>query len=192
MNIIQKPCTNFKTGRDGYKPEIIVIHIMAGTLAGTDSWFANPASQVSSNYGIGLNGEIHQYVKDEDTAWAQGRVDHPSFKLYKQGVNPNAYCLSIEHEGFDLSVAPQTQLQASADLIKSLATKWNIPLDRDHVIGHYQVYSLKPNCPSTDKSVIDKLISMAGGVSPIKQAMGKLQEAMDILKAFGENVGNPS
>jgi N-acetyl-anhydromuramyl-L-alanine amidase AmpD len=41
---------------------------MDGTLAGTDAWFTNPASQVSAQYGIGKNGEVHQYVKEEDTA----------------------------------------------------------------------------------------------------------------------------
>ena len=38
-----------------FKPELIVLHIMDGTLSGTDSWFADPSSQVSSHYGIGLN-----------------------------------------------------------------------------------------------------------------------------------------
>jgi len=161
MNIIQKPSPNFRVGRNGYKPEVIVIHIMAGSLAGTDSWFANPASQVSSNYGIGFNGEIHQYVKDQDTAWAQGRVDKPSFSLYKPGVNPNLYCLSIEHEGQNLALAPEAQLKASVELVQSLAKKWNIPLDREHVIGHYQIYSLKPNCPSPDHSIVDKIVALA-------------------------------
>lgn len=158
MNIIQKSSPNYKEGRQGYKPELIVLHIMDGTLAGTDDWFSKSVSQVSANYGIGLNGEIHQYVKDEDTAWAQGRVDHPTAKLLKLNVNPNLYCLSIEHEGHDLSKAPDTQLNASVELIKALATKWNIPIDRDHIIGHYQIFAGKPNCPATDKSIIDKII----------------------------------
>ncbi len=159
--MIQKPSPNFKVGRSGYKPEIIVIHIMAGTLAGTDSWFGSPVSQVSATYGIGLNGEVHQYVQDEDTAWAQGRVSNPTFKLYKPDVNPNLYCLSIEHEGYDLSNAPITQLNASVALIRGLAMKWGIPIDRDHIIGHYQIFDKKPNCPATNKSIIDTIVSMA-------------------------------
>src|SRR3990167_11456499 len=98
--IIQKPSPNFTKGRGSYyKPELIVLHIMVGSLSGTDSWFTSSISKVSSHYGIGFNGEVHQYVKEEDTAWTQGIVNNPSFKLYKQGVNPNTYCLSIEHEG---------------------------------------------------------------------------------------------
>lgn len=160
MNITQKPSPNFNA-RIQFKPELIVVHIMAGTLVGTDSWFATPTSQVSAHYGVGLNGEIHQYVDEKNRAWHAGRVDHPSFTLYKPGINPNDYTIGIEHEGTDLSKSPQNQLQTSVDLIKDICTRWNIPIDREHIIGHYQVYSLKPDCPATDKSVIDKMIAMA-------------------------------
>jgi N-acetylmuramoyl-L-alanine amidase len=158
LNIIQKPSPNFQVGRGGYEPEIIVLHIAEGSLSSMDSWFANPVSQVSSHYGVGFKGEIHQYVQDEDTAWTQGRVLNPTFKLYKPGVNPNKYCLSIEHEGFDLSLVHETQINTSIELIKVLAANWNIPISRDTVIGHYEIFSGKPNCPATDKSIIDKMV----------------------------------
>ena|ERR1035437_7143402 len=171
MNIIQKITPNFKVGRSGYKPEIIVLHIMDGTLSGTDSWFADKVSQVSSNYGIGFNGEIHQYVKDEDTAWCQGLkippINKPLFKLYKPNTNPNDYCLSIEHEGNDLSIVHEAQINASVALIQSLCAKWNIPIDRDHIIGHYEIDPIrKPNCPATDKSIIDRIVRQAQGTQP--------------------------
>lgn len=159
MNIIQKSTPNFRVGRGNQKPEIVVIHIMAGSLAGTDSWFASPKSGVSSNYGVGLNGEIHQYVADENMAWANGIINNPTFKLLKAGVNPNLYTLSIENEGQDLGKAPEAQLNALAGLVASLMTRWNIPCDRDHLIGHYQVDGVKKiNCPSPDHTVIDKLL----------------------------------
>jgi hypothetical protein len=53
---------NKTPGRGGFRPEAIVIHIMEGTLGGTDDWFNNPASKVSAHYGIGRNGQVHQYV----------------------------------------------------------------------------------------------------------------------------------
>lgn len=166
MTIIQKFSPNFKKGRDGYIPQIIVLHCMDGSLAGTDSWFANPASQVSSHYGIGFNGEIHQYVKEEDTAWTQGLkvppINRPTFKLYKEGLNPNVYCLSIEHEGSDLSIIHEAQINATVGLIRAMAAHWGIPIDRNHVIGHYEVDPVrKPNCPATDKSIIDRIVKMA-------------------------------
>src|SRR5205814_10677286 len=66
---------NFRSGRaPGFKPEAVVIHIMDGTLTGTDSWFNNPQAQVSAHYGIGRGGEVHQYVDEKDTAFHAGTV----------------------------------------------------------------------------------------------------------------------
>lgn len=167
MNIIQKPSPNFVPGRGIYKPEVIVLHIMAGTLQGTDAWFMNPNSKVSAHFGVGFNGEIHQYVRESDTAWANGIVNSPSFRLYKPGINPNLYTLSIEHEGFNLTDASDAERNGSVELIKNLCATYNIPIDRDHIIGHYEIDLLrKPNCPSVDKSIIDAIVAKAKGSSP--------------------------
>lgn len=164
MNIIKKYCPNFSNGRLGYRPEAIVIHVMDGTLSGTDSWFANPKSAVSAHYGVGKNGEIHNYVDEENTAWHAGRINAPSWKLIKQTanrnyVNPNCYTIGIEHEGTDDSDWTDAMYQSSGDLIAQLAAKWNIPIDRQHIIGHHEIYSLK-SCPG-NKADIDKLIVIA-------------------------------
>ena len=100
MNIIQKDAPNFWSGRKGFRPEAVVIHIMEGTLPGTDSWFASSSSQVSAHYGVGKSGEIHQYVKEGDTAWHAGRVDRPTWKLLKPDINPNLYTIGVEQEGY--------------------------------------------------------------------------------------------
>jgi N-acetyl-anhydromuramyl-L-alanine amidase AmpD len=190
MNIIQKVSPNFGQGRSGYKPEIIVLHIMDGSLVGTDNWFSNPISKVSSHYGAGFAGEIHQYVQDINTAWTQGYHEGATFKLHKPGVNPNLYCLSIEHEGHDLSIVHEAQIAASVELIKSLAAKWNIPIDRDHIIGHYEVDPIrKPNCPATNKSIIDTIVTRANLAQPIPvptqpTTKGVLLKRIDELRAI--------
>ncbi|MBU3682402.1 MAG: N-acetylmuramoyl-L-alanine amidase, partial [Flavobacterium sp.] len=78
-----------------------VIHIMQGTLLGTDSFFNTPMVQASTHYGIGKNGEIHQYVRDEDAAWGNGLVTNPFWGYLEKypNVNPNLYTLSYELEG---------------------------------------------------------------------------------------------
>jgi len=104
MNIINIPSPNFTVGRKIYNPEAVVIHIMEGSLSGTDSWFKSNASQVSAHYGIGQSGEVHQYVAEVNTAWHAGRVNAPSWQLIKTTgngafINPNFYTVGIEHEG---------------------------------------------------------------------------------------------
>jgi len=164
------PSHNYSTGRHGYTPIAIVIHIMEGTLEGTDSWFQNLDSKVSAHFGIGKNGNIHQYVAQANTAWHAGRVYNPTWKLIKSSgdkgepyINPNFYTFGIEHEGDEKSDWTDEMYQSSSELIASLAKKWNIPLDRDHVIGHHEIYALK-TCPGF---VVDlnKLITMASNIT---------------------------
>lgn len=186
MNIIQKPSPNFAPGRGGFKPELVVIHIMDGTLSGTDSWFASPISQVSAHYGIGDKGEIHQYVKEEDTAWHAGVEMNPTFKLRKPGVNANKYTIGIEHEGKADTTWSVEMMKASAALIREICTRWNIPMDRDHIIGHYEICTpRRANCPAVNKWIIDRLIALAKPLPEnpkVAQAIKLLDEATKLLK----------
>lgn len=139
---------NFTPGRKGQQPVAIVYHIMAGTLAGTDSWFRNPRNKVSAHFGVGKDGSIHQYVREEDAAWANGRVNKPSWPLLKPGVNPNLYTISIEHEGQPGEPFTEAMYRASLALTRYLLGRWSIPADPDHLIGHYRIDSVnRPDCP---------------------------------------------
>jgi len=185
QTIIKKPCTNFKTGRGTYKPEAIVIHIMDGSLSGTDSWFATVASQVSAHYGIGKTGEIHQYVAEVDQAWHAGRVARPTWKGIHDGVNPNLYTIGIEHEGQPLvnDVWPEAMKQSSAELVADIAKRWSIPLDRDHVIGHYQIFADKPNCPGVNHAIVDEILARAIKINaPVDSTKSKIAQAIALHK----------
>lgn len=138
---------NFKAGRNGRKPIAIVNHITAGRMPGCLSWMQNPQAQASSNYLVTKDGRILQLVRDEDTAWANGGVNKPSWPLY-DGTNPNRYTISIEHEGLPGETLTEPQYQATLWLHRHLCQKWGIPIDRDHIIGHYRIDSVnRPNCP---------------------------------------------
>jgi N-acetylmuramoyl-L-alanine amidase len=170
MNILNIPSPHHTSGRKKYRPEAIVIHIMEGTLSGTDSWFRDSRSKVSAHYGIGKKGEIHQYVSEMNTAWHAGRVNAPTWALIKSAgnglyINPNYYTIGIEHEGSEETDWTEEMYKASADLIKDISNRWNIPLDRNHIIGHNEIYSLK-TCPGF-KVDMNRLIVMAGGIANV-------------------------
>jgi hypothetical protein len=194
MNIISIPSPNFTAGRKIYSPIAVVIHIMEGTLTGTDSWFKNPLSKVSAHYGIGKNGEVHQYVKEIDTAWHAGRVNAPSWQLIKQApnglfVNPNYYTIGIEHEGNESSEWTEAMYASSSEMIRSICMRWNIPIDRNHVIGHHEIYSLK-TCPGF-KVDINKLIALATNTPiPLIPSNGieKIQEAGNVTTKTSLNI----
>jgi N-acetylmuramoyl-L-alanine amidase len=142
------PTPNFSS-RDGRKIIAIVDHITAGTFPGCLSWMQNPVSQGSAHYLVTKLGRIIQLVKEGDKAWGNGVVNKPNWKLY-DGTNPNLYTLSIEHEGQPRDIMPETQYQATLFLHKELTAKYGIPIDTDHIIGHYRIDSVnRPNCPGT-------------------------------------------
>lgn len=151
MNIEFVKSPNYSKGRNGKKIIAICNHITAGQFPGCQNWLCNPKAKASSNYLITRTGKIIQLVKDEDTAWANGGVNKPSWTLY-DGTNPNRYTISIEHEGYgsnggDGNLTEQ-QYQATLCLHRQLINKWNIPIDRNHIIGHFEIDKInRTNCP---------------------------------------------
>jgi N-acetylmuramoyl-L-alanine amidase len=125
-----------------------VVHTTDGTYDSAASWFANPRSGVSAHYLVGLDGRVAQLVDEADTAHHAGRIRDPTASLVDE-PNPNLYTIGIEFEdgGYPLGVdRPDAQYAAGAALISGIAARWGIPLDRDHVIGHREVFAAK-DCP---------------------------------------------
>lgn len=160
MDIVWKGNDNTNSSsREGNIPFIIVDHVSVGTMSSMDYWFTDPDNQVSSaHFGVAKDGRIHQYVSIDRMAWANG-IPKEQFGnatapvVQDMGINPNLYSVSIEHEGYfgDLTEA---QFQASVWLHRYIRQyirdKWakDFPLDRYHVIGHYQINPVqKANCP---------------------------------------------
>lgn len=149
---------NFTPGRKGKKIIAIVNHITAGLMPGCLSWLQNPKAQASAHYLITRDGRILQLVKDEDTAWHAGIVNKPNWKLY-DGTNPNRYTLGIEHEGFPNEPLTEAQYEATLWLHRQLIAKYQLPIDTDHIIGHYRIDSVRrSNCPGP-KFPWDRLFS---------------------------------
>lgn len=193
MDITYIPSPNFHRGRQNYKPIAIVIHIMQGTLAGTGSWFSDPFSQVSAHYGIGKNGNIHRYVMETNGAWHAGRVVDPDWKhLIKAGngnvVDPNLYTIGIEHEGTADSEWTSEMYASSSALIADISRRWDIPLDRDHIIGHHQIYAVK-TCPG-NKVNFDQLIEMARKIqgNPVSTSYQVSADAGSLLTICDLNI----
>ena len=148
-----------KSSRGKHVPFVIVNHISGGSMGSMDNWFTSAGNQVSSaHFGISKTGEIHQYVKIEDMAWHAGlkaeTIKNATAKIiHEMKINPNLYSIGIEHEGYDGNLTP-IQLEASIWLhkyvkkyIKDKYNK-NIKLDKNNVIGHFQVDPVrKPYCP---------------------------------------------
>lgn len=111
--IVWKGSPNHYNGRNGYSVTHITLHIMVGYLAGTDSTFANSASQASAHYGIGADGTIHQYVSERDGSYSDANY------------MSNCSTISIEHEGgMSGAVCTQACIDASARLCADIARRY--------------------------------------------------------------------
>lgn len=166
--VIQEPTQNFTPGNNR-KVIGVCLHIGQGSIESILGWLKTPSSMVSAHYAISKAGQTYQLVQEKDIAWAAGVVTEPSWKLLPVGVNPNTILISIEHEGYDTDIWTDAMKNESARMVRDICTRYNLPIDRDHVIGHYEVDKLnRPNCPAVDKSIVDEIVALANQ-KPISQ-----------------------
>ncbi len=113
--------------------DMIVIHLMQGYYASTINSFTEPKNASAHYFIRSSDGDITQMVRDEDIAWQAGHWE------------TNQRSIGLEHEGFvnDPSWYTETMYKSSANLVRHLADKYNIPKNRAHIIGHIEV----PGCP---------------------------------------------
>ncbi|MEU0567956.1 peptidoglycan recognition family protein, partial [Nonomuraea sp. NPDC005983] len=115
--------------------DYIVIHDTEGTYQGIRSMVHDP-EYVSWHYTIrSRDGHIAQHVRTKDIAWHAGNWDF------------NARSIGIEHEGYLAKGGTwytEAMYRASAELVKYLAAKYDIPLDRAHILGHDNVPGSTP------------------------------------------------
>lgn len=92
----------------------VTLHIMSGTLLGTDAWFRNARAKASSHFGTGRGGDLRQWVDTRDRAWAQ--------------ANGNPHWISIENEGRGGMELTTAQLDRCAEVLAWAHQKHNVPL----------------------------------------------------------------
>ncbi|MFI1091304.1 N-acetylmuramoyl-L-alanine amidase [Streptomyces sp. NPDC020917] len=108
----------------------IVIHDMEGTFEGSIQEFQNSTAYASAHYLVADDGRVTQMVQTKDEAW------HAANKTV------NMHSVGVEHEGYAMKAGSwyaEPEYDSSAALVKFLAAKFGIPLDRQHIIGHDEV-----------------------------------------------------
>ena len=118
-----------------YPVDMIIIHDIEGSTASAITAFQDPARHGSSHYVISYRGKVWQMVLESDVAWHAGNWDY------------NTRSIGIEHEGYANTPGLYTvaEYRTSAHVAASICSRWGVPLNRTHVIGHSQVPD--PNHP---------------------------------------------
>lgn len=124
---------------DGLNIKYIIIHDIEGSaLEGINTFLSQ--SYVSAHYVLrSTDGQITEMVRPKDVAWHAGN-------WYM-----NYHSIGLEHAGIAVEGAEwysEPMYHASAKLVKYLSERYDIPLDREHILGHDEV----PGTSAADQS----------------------------------------
>ncbi|MGW2346743.1 N-acetylmuramoyl-L-alanine amidase [Streptomyces sp. NPDC001661] len=112
-----------------YTVDRVVIHVTQGSYQGTLKVFKDPWHGAAAHYVVRQDGHIAQMIRELDVAFHAGNRDY------------NERSVGIEHEGFvdrpeDFTDA---MYEASARLTARICRRYDMPVDREHIIGHVEV-----------------------------------------------------
>ncbi|WP_255952113.1 N-acetylmuramoyl-L-alanine amidase [Streptomyces odontomachi] len=120
---------------DDYAIDRVVIHVTQGSYRSAVRAFQDPQHRASAHYLVGRDGHITQFVRELDVAFHAGN----------RGYNERS--VGIEHEGYVTDPSfPDVMYRASARLTARICGRYDIPVDRTHIIGHSEV----PGADHTD------------------------------------------
>lgn len=115
---------------NGIKITQIIIHTTEGSYDDAIKTFQT-AGGASAQYVMrSSDGAVTQMVADKDVAFGDGNYDS------------NLHAVQIEHEGFSAHGADwytTAAYEQTAQLVRYLAARYDIPLDRQHILGHDNV-----------------------------------------------------
>jgi len=180
---------NWEKGRRGHKIEGIVIHIMQGTLQGTDSHFKKAGTFVSSHCGIGKNGMIHEYVDSFNMAYHAGRNNKPTWSRIKKNiwggiVNANRYTYGIECEGYRGDRWTEPQMQQLTARVEDILNGSGLPYTRDRIISHNEIAIDKEDMSLWCDEIIRRLnwIPNEPPDDKVGRAVNLLKDALRLLQ----------
>lgn len=140
-------------------PSAVIIHDTASDgIESPLDWTARRESGVSYHYLIGRDGKIHETVDPERRAWHAGTGE-----LWG-AANPNNWSIGVafvdvDRVGQPLDPYPDAQLDAAAELVADLCSRFRIPLNR--VVGHEHVAPGRKVDPGADFPWPDFLLEVA-------------------------------
>ncbi|MEV0439219.1 N-acetylmuramoyl-L-alanine amidase [Streptomyces spectabilis] len=112
-----------------YAIDRVVIHVVQGGYATALKVFKDPGHGAATHYVVRKDGHVAQMIRELDVAYHAGDREM------------NERSVGIEHEGFVDKKASFTDAMyaSSARLTAGICERYDIPVDREHIIGHVEV-----------------------------------------------------
>ncbi|MEW2289481.1 N-acetylmuramoyl-L-alanine amidase [Streptomyces sp. NPDC047841] len=170
---------------NGIRIDQIVIHDTESPYESAIATFQNPASSVAAHYVVrSSDGAVTQMVPTKNLGFHAGNY------------STNLHSIGIEHEGYAAHGATwytESEYHTTAELVKYLAARFDIPLDRQHIIGH-------DNIPApADRFTKDQhwdpgpswnwthFMAMVGAPLKGRHGFGEVGSAVTIAPGFARN-----
>ncbi|CAL9431181.1 N-acetylmuramoyl-L-alanine amidase [Streptomyces pilosus] len=148
---------------DDYGVDMVIVHVTQGSFDSAVRAFQDPGHKASTHYIVGQDGRITQMIRELDVAYHAGNRDY------------NERSIGIEHEGFvdrpgDLT---DEMYEASARLTARICARYDIPVDREHILGHVEVPGTDHTDPGPhwDWNRYLKLVRAARTAAPDTEAL---------------------
>lgn len=126
-------------GRGAKDIHYIVLHDTEGSYEGSVKWFQMQESGTSIHYVISPKGQVTQMVRGCDVAFHAGNWGH----------NIGSIGIELAGKAEDASQFTDAQYRTTATLVRYLAKRYDIPLDRAHVISHTEIPGTTPKGQGT-------------------------------------------
>ncbi|MFE3162775.1 N-acetylmuramoyl-L-alanine amidase [Streptomyces sp. NPDC059224] len=168
---------------NGIRIDSIVIHDTETSYDTAVNLFQQPGGSAAHYVMRSSDGAVTQMVPTKDLAFHAGNY------------STNMHSIGIEHEGYAAHGATwytEAQYEATAELVKYLAARFGIPLDRQHIVGHDNVAG--PNSslvsgmhwdpgPSWDWNHLMSLLGVRAG----RHGVGPVGSVVTIAPRFADN-----
>jgi hypothetical protein len=164
--------------------DTIGIHDTESSYESAISTFQQPRTSASHYVMRSSDGAVTQMVPTKDIAFHAGNY------------SSNLHSIGIEHEGYAAHGATwytEAQYEATADLVKYLTQRFQIPLDRQHIIGH-------DNVPGPTSALVsgmhwdpgtswdwDHFMALLGTHGRERHAVGGVGSVVTIAPGFAHN-----
>lgn len=120
---------------------LIVLHITQGSSAAsaiaTFQQSQHP-NRVSAHFVIDRDGTVYQLLDLSDIAWHASEVNSRSIGIEHAAIADSAHYKAGEPIPPAILPVTDEQYQASAQLLAWLSKTLNIPIDREHIKGHFE------------------------------------------------------
>lgn len=123
--------SNYNKGRAGVKVDRIVLHHQAGYSATTLSMMSTGSRKVSANYVVNSDGSVVSVVDENDTPFTNGNL----------AWNRRSVTFEIENSKPKVGKPTPEAHEAVAQVVADIAKRYGIPLTRDAVLTHRELYT---------------------------------------------------